>query len=519
MMADGSSAASKAAVAAAEAANSLYQEQRKNQLDGALPPDSSSASNVDVWRTTHMDLQLTVNFPERAVDGVVTLSVTPAPGASVAAGASLVLDVHMLAVHSVSLPTEGVESLAFEVKPFAGGRPGSALHIALPPPDDGWGWSALDVVISYTAGEGPAFCWLEPEQTAGASPFLLTQGQACRNRSLLPCMDTPSVRVTYTAAVRVPTGMTALMSAEGNATPGDAAPPPCPEDMSTFRFQMEQSSPVHLLAVAVGELSGCSSWAQLTSVPDQLLQAWASAAREGSDGDSDNGSDSTVAAAEVAPPRQQAETARAARVDALAEPATPGLSDGSDGLGASGLVSASRFVQEAAALQELRRVLKPAQALVSAVGAVGTAQRVYLLDGLLRMAPPMTVGLGEPASAPLRVDTALGGALSGSTHAEIRLRWALLLIKHEQLGGELDLATFEAGVLPFLREQGNQKYILPAYTALVQGSAAARTLALQSFKASAHLHALVRAQVVEILRGAGLELPPIGEHIEGGAQA
>jgi hypothetical protein len=131
----------------------------------------------------------------------------------------------------------------------------------------------------------------------------------------------------------------------------------------------------------------------------------------------------------------------------------------------------------------------------------------------------MTVGLGEPASAPLRVDTALGGALSGSTHAEIRLRWALLLIKHEQLGGELDLATFEAGVLPFLREQGNQKYILPAYTALVQGSAAARTLALQSFKASAHSHALVRAQVVEILRGAGLELPPIGEHIEGGAQA
>ena len=114
-----------------------------------------------------------------------------------------------------------------------------------------------------------------------------------------------------------------------------------------------------------------------------------------------------------------------------------------------------------------------------------------MLDGLLRMAPPMTVGLGEPASAPLRVDTALGGALSGSTHAEIRLRWALLLIKHEQLGGELDLATFEAGVLPFLREQGNQKYILPAYTALVQGSAAARTLALQSFKASAHLHALV----------------------------
>lgn len=44
-------------------------------------------------------------------------------------------------------------------------------------------------------------------------PFLFTQCQAIHARSLLPCQDSPSVKITYSASVECPVSMTAVMSA------------------------------------------------------------------------------------------------------------------------------------------------------------------------------------------------------------------------------------------------------------------------------------------------------------------
>lgn len=50
----------------------------------------------------------------------------------------------------------------------------------------------------------PQVCWLSPEQTAGKQkPYMYTQGQAVLNRSFFPCFDTPSVKFTYSATVKV----------------------------------------------------------------------------------------------------------------------------------------------------------------------------------------------------------------------------------------------------------------------------------------------------------------------------
>jgi aminopeptidase B len=105
------------------------------------------------------------------------------------------------------------EDLDFHVEPFTGF--GSALHI-----DTSAGVHELSdffvITIDYSTGnQGPAICWLNPEQTAGKKhPYLFTQGQACLNRSLFPCQDTPSIKVCMSAELVVPKPLVAVCSAE-----------------------------------------------------------------------------------------------------------------------------------------------------------------------------------------------------------------------------------------------------------------------------------------------------------------
>ena len=90
--------------------------------------------------------------------------------------------------------------------------------------------------------------WLEPSLTAGkAKPFLFTQSQAIHARSWIPLQDSPAVRVTYAANIRVPKGLTAVMAAESRSTPDDSS-------QGLFHFVMTQPIPSYLIALAVGDL-------------------------------------------------------------------------------------------------------------------------------------------------------------------------------------------------------------------------------------------------------------------------
>ena len=103
------------------------------------------------------------------------------------------------------------------------------------------------ISVSYkTTSKTEALQWLNPQQTADKDhPFLFTQGQAILTRTWIPIQDSPQIRITYDATVKVPSELMAVMSAEN------------PKQKSAdgiYKFKMEQPIPPYLMALAVGDI-------------------------------------------------------------------------------------------------------------------------------------------------------------------------------------------------------------------------------------------------------------------------
>ena len=112
--------------------------------------------------------------------------------------------------------------------------------------------TSITLVINYqTTTAGKAAQWLGKESTrSGLYPFMFTQCEAANCRTLLPCQDTPSAKVTIRAAITAPSNLTALYSGikTGSKVNGDGT-------TTTFYVQ-DNPVPSYLIAIAVGELSG-----------------------------------------------------------------------------------------------------------------------------------------------------------------------------------------------------------------------------------------------------------------------
>ena len=202
--------------------------------------DVHSFGNPGEVRVRHITLDLTVDFDRKELTGTATLAVERRPGSN--QGAPLVLDTRGLVIE--------------KVEEFNGQGWSRAEHQA-GPPDPILGAS---LTIPIVSGVGPvrihyktspgagALQWLEPSRTAGKKqPFLFTQSQAIQARTWIPTQDSPGVRVTYDATIRVlEPGLTAVMSAERT---------PDPADPKVTRFRMDRPIPSYLIALAVGDLA------------------------------------------------------------------------------------------------------------------------------------------------------------------------------------------------------------------------------------------------------------------------
>ena len=195
--------------------------------------DVHSFAQPEAVAVEHLELDLAVDFDSRTISGRVSLKIDNRAGSD-----RLHLDTRDLDIAQVFLD-EASESVAFEL-----GDEAEILGRELIVPIDP-GTQMVHVDYS-TRPEAGALLWLEPEQTAGGQhPFLFTQGQAILTRTWVPCQDSPGVRVTYNATIRVPPEVMAVMSAVN---------PTSRTDDGVYRFEMPQAIPPYLLALAVGDL-------------------------------------------------------------------------------------------------------------------------------------------------------------------------------------------------------------------------------------------------------------------------
>jgi leukotriene-A4 hydrolase len=207
--------------------------------------DVHTFANVDAFRVHHVHLDLAVDFEARRLAGRADLRVIR----QLEDARTLILDTRDLNIRSVSLlrPGQPPVSLSFQLGEVQGPL-GQPLEIEVP----AGGRGELRVRIEYdTQPQASGLQWLTPEQTAGKKhPYLFSQSQAIHSRSWIPLQDTPQVRVTYSATIRVPKGLRAVMSAaHGRVDEADAS------GLATYRFEMKQPIPSYLIAIAVGDLA------------------------------------------------------------------------------------------------------------------------------------------------------------------------------------------------------------------------------------------------------------------------
>jgi len=198
--------------------------------------DFHSYADPGTVRVKHIDLDWDVLFDQKILKGTATLTVD-----RISPDRPLILDTRDLNIEKVETSADG---RSFSPGTFAIGESdkflGAPLTIPLPA-------NASRVRIHYSTSPGASgLQWLEPAQTAGKkAPFVFTQSEAIHARSWIPLQDTPQVRVTYTARVRTPGNLLAVMSAEHDANTtrdGD------------YSFRMNQPIPSYLIALAVGDL-------------------------------------------------------------------------------------------------------------------------------------------------------------------------------------------------------------------------------------------------------------------------
>lgn len=209
-----------------------------NPVFAAEVVDTHSYANSAEVRTTHLVIDLDVDFAKRRLKGITELRFEKLkPDAD-----RIVLDTRALDVRSAEASADGK---AWAATKFVLGAKdavlGQSLTVSLPA-------GATRVRIAYsTKPEATGLQWLKPAQTAGKKqPFLFSQSEAIHARSWLPLQDSPAVRATYEASVKTPKGLRAVMSAEMSDKP-DAA--------GRWTFKMPQPIPSYLIALAVGDIA------------------------------------------------------------------------------------------------------------------------------------------------------------------------------------------------------------------------------------------------------------------------
>jgi leukotriene-A4 hydrolase len=196
--------------------------------------DAHSYANIDEIRTTHLHLDLDVNFENKTIYGIARHTMENS-GVDTA-----IFDIKGLEIQKITIGEKGNEDETDYIIGKDDEILGAPLSVKI-------NENTQHINIYYkTTENSSAIDWLGPELTEGKKyPYLYTQGQAILSRTWIPSQDSPSNRITYSAEVKVPKELMALMSAEN---------PTNKNEEGVYKFEMNQPIPVYLIALAVGNL-------------------------------------------------------------------------------------------------------------------------------------------------------------------------------------------------------------------------------------------------------------------------
>lgn len=197
----------------------------------ALADDPHTYADPGQAVVTHLDLDLNVDFERRELEGTASWDIRRSMRST-----EIVFDTRDMDIQGVRAEGKPLKFSVGEAHPFMG----APLKVQLPEGVD-------RLTIAYkTRPEAKALQWLTPQQTAdGKEPFLFTQSQAVLARTWIPCQDSPAIRFTYKAHLKVPKHLLALMSASNPTTLSPTG---------DYSFEMPQAIPSYLMAMAVGDL-------------------------------------------------------------------------------------------------------------------------------------------------------------------------------------------------------------------------------------------------------------------------
>ena len=199
--------------------------------------DDHSYSNLREIHTTHLDLELEVNFQNKTIYGVARHTMNNNNSDTA------IFDINGLLIQKVTLGTINHE----KETDFVIGNMDKDSILGQPLLVTTRNKTQQINIYYQTTENSAALDWLDSNLTSSKTkPFLYTQGQAILTRTWIPIQDSPSNRITYSAKVSVPDDLMAVMSAKNKR-----------ENISNgnYFFEMKKPIPSYLIALAVGDLS------------------------------------------------------------------------------------------------------------------------------------------------------------------------------------------------------------------------------------------------------------------------
>lgn len=204
---------------------------KKEKISKKYVKDVHSYAKPNQAIAKHLDLDIKVNFKTKKIKGVATYTIQTNAN-------EIHFDSKALKISKVTLDGLDKKTLFKLIK--GDEIHGDDLKIAITK-------ETKTVSIFYeTTNKTEALQFLNPQQTTDKKePFLFTQGEAILTRTWIPIQDSPQIRITYNAKVKVPKNLMAVMSAKN---------PQSKSKDGIYTFEMKQPISSYLIALAVGDI-------------------------------------------------------------------------------------------------------------------------------------------------------------------------------------------------------------------------------------------------------------------------